>query len=637
MVFLLILAFLPIWIMVGNNEREPNWRLALIQALIVWGAYAVLGTEILSLFSFITRSALVIMWAFPIVVGMIWGWFWLRKGKALRLPIVYHQDSRTGNILDLLLILILIVSAVVAVISPPNSSNAVISRMSRIAHWAQNQSLAHYATGIETQNSNAPGAEILELNFYVLAGNDRTVNLVAWIAFAGMAAAAASLAEVLGASLNGQRMAAIFSATIPVAITQATSSINDVVVSFWIVSAVLMLLTYARSSAKPLNLVLGATAAALSIVTRATAFLFLWPFALYMIVVLLHRKGLPKMLLWALIAVVIMGAVNGGYFWRNQVSYGQFYRPVELENQTNGVRNWKVLVSNLTRNAALHADLPFPRAENWLTLNILRLHEDLGMSESDPLTTVNDAFYIPTINTSERTSGNPLHAMLIVFSFVVIIGMVVLGKEDPEILVYAGAIFFSLLLFCYLLKWQPTNGQLHLPYFVLFAPLVPIFLDKIAKFRFETLIAVLLLIYSVPWLLMTRERPVITIGGVTSPISVLSGQREAIYFVTNPEDYTPYLAITEIIRDAGIMSVGLDLTEESEEYPFWVLLGAPSADLRIEWVDSQTRSKNLLDSDFLPQAIICEDCSAEEIERYREDYQQIAYDGFDLFITDSAH
>ena len=636
MVFLIFLAFLAIWIMVGNSEREPNWRLALVQALIVWGAYAILGTELLSLFSSITRNALVVMWIIPIIVGIVWGWNWLRVGKALRLPIVYHQESRVGTILDLLVILILIVTAVIAIAAPPNSSDGTIFRMSRVAHWAQNQSLAHYATGIETQNSNAPGAEILQLNFYILAGNDKTVNLVAWIAFAGMAAAAASLAEVLGAKTNGQRMAAIFSATIPAAITQATSSMSDVVVSCWIVSAVLMLLTYTRRSTKPLNLVLAALAAALAIVTKATALLFLWPFALYMIVVLLQRKGLPKMLLWALIAVAIMGVINGGYFFRNQVAYGQFYRPMELANQTNGIRNWKVLVSNLSRNAALHADMPFPRAENWLTVNILRLHERLDLSENDPLTTLGGAFFIPAINTSEQTSGNPLHAMLIVFSFVVIIGMVILGKENPEILVYAGAIFFSVLLFCYLMKWQPSNGRLHLPYFVLFAPLVALLLDKLAKFRFETLIAALLLIYCVPWLLLTRERPVFTTENGTYQISVFSGQREALYFATNPEDYEPYRAIADVINEAGITRVGLDLSDEGEEYPFWVLLGAPDADLRIEWIATVTSSKHLLDPDFLPQAIICEDCSAEKIKNYGESYQQMTFDGFDLFVTDNS-
>ena len=131
MVSLLILAFLIIWIMVGNSEREPNWRLALVQALILWGAYAILGTELLSLFSCVTRTALIILWIVPIVAGILWGWLWLRKGKALRLPIVYHHDSWVGTVLDLLVVLILVITAIVAFAAPPNSNNGLVCRMSR--------------------------------------------------------------------------------------------------------------------------------------------------------------------------------------------------------------------------------------------------------------------------------------------------------------------------------------------------------------------------------------------------------------------------------------------------------------------------------------------------------------------------
>lgn len=632
MILLMILAFPIIWIMVGNNEREPDWRLALVQALIVWAAYAVVGTEVLSLFNAIQRTALAVMWSIPILAGILWAWLWLKRGKALRLPIVYHRDSWVGTVLDLFVALILVITAVVALASPPNSNNALVFRMSRVAHWAQNESLAHYATGIEPQNSNAPGAEILQLNFYVLSGQDRTANLAAWIAFAGMVAAAASLAEALGAKVNGQRMAAIFAATIPVAITQATSATNDIVVSFWVVSTVLMLLTYTRKSPKSLNLVLAALAAALAIATKATALIFLWPFALYMIVVLLQRLGMAKMLLWALIAIAIMGGINGGYFYRNQVSYGQFYRPVELANQTNEIRNWQVMVSNITRNAALHADLPFPRAENWLLASIFQLHELLGISENDPRTTLGGAFYIPQVNTSERTSGNPLHAMVLLLSFVAVVGMVVLGKEDAEILVYTGAAFFSMVLFCYLLKWQPTHGRLHLPFFVLFAPLVAVFLDKLEKFQLETVIAAFLLAYAIPWLLQTQERPILPDPSRTYSMSVISEDREKLYFTTNPEDYAPYVEITDVIKAAGITTVGLDLAPDSEEYPFWALLGAPDEDLRIEWVTTETVSKRLLDSDFVPQAIICEDCSIENVQYYGENYEQIPLSGFDLFV-----
>jgi len=634
MIFLLILAFLVIWIVVGNNEREPNWRMALVQTAIIWAGYLIVGTEILGWFGAIHKVPLSVMWSLPILGGILWGWLWLRAKKILRLPVVYHRDTWVGTILDLFVIIILAVTLIVALVSPPNSSNALVSGMSRVAHWAQNEGLTHYPTGVETQNSHSPGAEIIQLNFYVLAGNDKTANLVAWIAFAGSVAAAASLAEVFGAKVNGQRMAAIFAATIPVAITHATGAMNDIVVSFWIVSAVLMLLYYTRKAQKPFNLVLAALAAALAIATKATAFLFLWPFALFMVVILRQRLGMVKMLMWAMIALAIMGAVNGGHYLRNHRTYGQFYRPVELANQTNEGRNWRVMVSNITRNASLHADLPFPRAETWLAENIIRLHDLLDLPVNDPRTTLGGKFYIPEVNTSEQTSGNPLHGAVILISFIAVIGMVVLGKEDPDILVYTGAIFFSMVLFCYLLKWQPSNGRLHLPYFVMFAPIVGVFLEKFEKFQLETAIAAVLLMYTLPWLFQTQERPVVPDLNRTYPVSVFNEERDRLYFTPNPEAYPVYRAITDEILSAGITRIGLNLTSESLEYPFWALLGAPNEALRIEWIETETASKTLIDPEFDPEAIICEACGSDTIHIYAEEYSRITYPGFDLFIKE---
>ncbi len=141
-------------------------------------------------------------------------------------------------------------TAVVAFTTPPNTP------LSRVAHWAQNQSLEHYAIEDEAQNSAAPGAEIIQLNFFVLSGSDRTANLVAWVAYVGSIAAAASLADVIGASIRGRRFAAIFGATLPVAITQATSATNTMLLTFWTLSAIFMLLYYLRKDQKPKILIL---------------------------------------------------------------------------------------------------------------------------------------------------------------------------------------------------------------------------------------------------------------------------------------------------------------------------------------------------------------------------------------------
>ncbi len=60
--------------MMGNSEREPSWRVSLVQGAIVWGAYTVISTEVLSWFHAINKLALSIVWALPILAGLVWIW-----------------------------------------------------------------------------------------------------------------------------------------------------------------------------------------------------------------------------------------------------------------------------------------------------------------------------------------------------------------------------------------------------------------------------------------------------------------------------------------------------------------------------------------------------------------------------------
>lgn len=632
MYILAILSFMGAWILMGNSEREPSWRISLVQGAIVWSAYMVISTEVLSWFHAINKLALSIVWALPVLGGLVWIWRRLKNRRILRLPVVYHRDTWFGVVLDALLILVLVITAVVAFTSPPNSSESMISGMSRVAHWAQNQSLNHYETLNEAQNYAPPGAELIQLNFYVLSGSDRMVNMVAWMAYFGSIAAAASLADVMGATIRGRRFAAIFGATLPVAITQATSSTGYILVTFWTLSAILMLLFYTRKSQKPIFLVLSALAAALAVLTHPIALIFLLPFVLYGVVALWQRLGLGRMLLWALAALAIMGAINSGYLLRNQLDYGRIYPQDAFSEQTNEVHNWKVLISNISRNFALQAKLPGSSVDIWTRGFLNGLHEDLRQAINDPRTSVDGIFYIPERSTSEQTSSNPLHTFIFLVSMVAVVILVILKKEKPDILIYAGAILFSILLYCALLKWSPNGGRLQLPFFFMFGPVAAIVLDKLEKYQVEGILALILLVCAIPWLFQTQERPLLVNPERTSEVSVLAEDRTQLYFATNPEDAAPYLAMTDAIKALGITNVGLHLRPQSEEYPLWALLGAPDADLRIEWVTVGTGAQKDLDSGFEPDAIICEDCSAQMIETFSQDYLRKPFGSFDLFI-----
>lgn len=632
MFVLAILSFIGVWIFIGNRDREPSWRVSLVQAAIIWSAYLVVSTEALSLLHAINRAALSIVWSLPILAGFLWIWLRLKNRRILRLPVVYHRDTWFGFVLDTLLILVLVVTAVVAFTSPPNASESMVSGMSRVAHWAQNQSLDHFATEIEAQNSGAPGAEIIQLNLYVFTGSDQTANMVAWVAYVGAIAAAASLADVLGATIRGRRFAAIFGATLPVAITQATSSTGYMLVTFWILSAILMLLFFTRKSQKPFFLLLSALSAALAVLTHPVALIFLLPFTVYGVIALWRRMGVGRMLLWMLAALVIMGVISGGTLLRNQEDYGQVYSSEALTEQTNEIRNWKVLISNISRNFVLHAQLPGMNADFWTRNYLLGLHEDLRQAINDPRTSMDGVFYIPEGSTSEQTSSNPIHMMIFLISLVAVIGMVILGKEDRGVLIYAAMILLSILLDCITFKWTNTGGRLQLTFFFMFGPVVAVFLDKFEKYQVEGILAAILLVCAIPWIFQTQERPLVVNPERTTTASVLKGDRNELYFATNLEDYEPYQAMTAEIKALGITEVGLNLTDHSGEYPLWVLLGAPDANLRMEWVSANANSQKFMDQNFQPGAIICEDCTEQEIAAYSEKYQRISFGDFDLFL-----
>ncbi len=190
----------------------------------------------------------------------------------------------------------------------------------------------------------------------------------------------------------------------------------------------------------------------------------------------------------------------GGYLLRNQLEYGQTYQPQALTVQTNEIRNWQVLVSNINRNLALHADLPGLNTESWLRDYLDELHEDLGLAINDPRTTVDGVFYIPENSAFEQASGNPLHLLIFVLSLVAVAGIVILGKENPSVLIYAAMLIVSMLLYCLIFKWSPTGGRTQLTYFFMFGPVAAVFLDKLEKYQVEGILAAILLILAIPWI-----------------------------------------------------------------------------------------------------------------------------------------
>jgi hypothetical protein len=310
-----------------------------------------------------------------------------------------------------------------------------------------------------------------------------------------------------------------------------------------------------------------------------------------------------------LVVILIVIMMNAGHLTRNAMVYGHPIGPSsKVALHANEIYEPRVFLSNLLRNAALHAGTPWSRVNDWLFLSIYKVHAKIGLDIQDPRTTQVGWFTVGKPNTAETTSGNPIHALLILVFFGLSIGAP--KVRGTTAMVYALTVAATFLIYCLLFKWQVFGSRLHLPFFVLFAPAIGFGLRQLFPLNAGRLIAVILLIASWPWLLSIQSRPLIP-NEQSYIISVVSMEREELYFALGQHLIEPYTSMTDIIHETGCQKVGLMLSGSGAEYPLWVLLGAPDPDLEMEWIVSGTPSETYRQDDFQPCALICEKCPQE--------------------------
>jgi len=565
--------------------------------------------EVLSIFRWVTVLGLVIAWMAPIVVFSFWLWHRKTSGERIVLPTFQFPNSWWNRLILLIICGVLIITVLVAWITPPQTWDSLTYHLSRVAHWAQNRSIWHYATGIDRQTSMPPGAEEIVLNFYVLTQSDRLASFPQWFSMLGSLIGVSLIAYYLGAKSNGQWLAAGFAATIPMGIVESSSTINDYVATFWVVCVVVECLAYYKNGENR-SLMYISLAAGLAILTKPIVVPFLIPYAIALGFLLVKRNGLVTALKWGGVALIVIGLINGGYLTRNYITYGALSNPVDFETHSNQLRNVRGVLSTLIKNAGMHAGLPYLQGVNneW-NLLILKAHIKLGLEIQDPRTTAVGVFHVSPPSTQEDLVSNPYHAYLILV--LVILMFVMVKKQGWSLIVYGLLTISTFILFSYIYKWNGFGTRYHLPFFVLFAPIAGVISGSFDKIKLGYLVALLLLIGSYPWIFSIDSRPLIPkLGRSILQSSILNVSRENLYFA-NSDLHDTYKQITDEIKSIGCSDIGIMLHGDDPEYLLWVLLGAPRSSLNIEWIVSSptTRYEQL---DFEPCAVICKDCGMNQ-------------------------
>lgn len=597
---------------------------AFLTGSAIWGAMLVAVTEALSLFGALTFPSLLVFWT---VVAMASAALYVTtRRKHLAQPLRTRLRHTPGQ--RVLLAAILTITATigtVAFIGPPNTWDSMDYHMPRVLYWIQNRTVDFYPTHFTSQNQLAPGAEYAVLHLHVLGGSDRLAGFVQGYAFVGCMIASAFLCARFGLGRTAVLGSALFVATIPMGILEASSTYVDYVVTFWVMSfACFTLRPEDPGRANRLSLVLPGLALGLAILTKGTAYLYAAPFLVWFVLQEIRRRRFAAAVPLAACAALTL-VINAPFYARCHELCGNPLGITETvvdpgKNIKGGVVNEtfgpKAILSNLIRNTATHFHMtPSVTVNLAVEAAVVRIHELLGMDVDDRRTTWGTEVFRSSThkrvakNPAERRRyrsdegiSNPFHFLLIVASLGMVLGLRRLRTREG-LLAYALCCAAGFLLFCGYLKWQPYHSRLHMSFFVLSAPFVATALFDAAKSRTgilgQALTLTVLTGMTLPTLLYSCERPLL------GEHSMLLKPRNDRYFWF-PHRKEPFTSAQHFLKDRKLNAVGL--VGADWEYPIMVLLRQDHPGVRFLDVNVTDHSKVKYElarfRDFRPDAIV---------------------------------
>ena len=599
---------------------EPSGcRAAFLRALVSFGTATVLITESLSPLHALQALPVALAWTAVIASAAALGW----KRKSA-LP-GWRWPGWLNAMLTAASAAISAVVLTIALVSAPNSTDAMAYHLPRVVYWVQSGSVAFFPTPYLNQIILQPMAEYLMLHTYLLSGGDGFVNLVQWMGCTGSIIGVSLIARSLGAGVRGQAIAALFCATLPNGILQASGAKNDYVLALWLVASVWLGIEWVAHRRRQ-DLILFGLAFSLALFTKGTAYLFappvlamaLWP----------ARRRIHSVVLATGVCVLIL---NGPLYWRN---FDLSHSPLGFDSaHGNGFyrwRNeklgWRATVSNVLRNTSEQLGSRSETRNRRVYETVLAAHRFLGIDPNDPETTWRWAKFEPPRNANHETNANNVWHLAII-----LLATILLLWKQPRAAALPLSAAAAFVLFCAYLKWQPFQARLLLPLFVLSAPAVGIALEMLRYSILQVTVCFILLSGARLPLLQNWVRP------LTGRNSIFQTSREDQYFadLTFWKNKQSYLDTVAAIKQTNCRTIGIDGTANEIEYPIQVLLLRTDPRYRFVHTGVKNASTKYARGNERPCVVVCPDCAGmnDKVALYGSPLQ---FGKFLLFPTTSS-
>ncbi len=559
MAIFILLAFISFFIGISGwltkNGNGAPYRYGFVLTLLFFFLWVNITTEGMSYFHLLHRNGFIWLWILTASAGLLTSIYYARY---LTLP----EGKQFRQLPAIIVCVILLITALIATCAFPTNWDSMSYHLSRVMHWIDQGSVAHYTTNIDRQLSQPPLAEYAILHLYALSFIPALANWVQWMAFVGCIVGVSLVLRQLKADNKTQWLGACITATIPMAILQSTSTQNDLVVSFFLLSSILFLFHFIQERGHFRHLIFMHMSLILALLTKGTAYIYALPVVLTFLtigIIYFNTKWARLMIYMSmLVSLILMWPTLG----RNIQSFDKPLGPdYALRNDPISAQ---ALLINTPENMAMHLRSPFPIVNNALT-SIINSYADLvaGNKGTDTYTwSYSPDFSINYFSTHEDIAGNAVHVLLLTLCIVFAITIKRLRKKDG-LLLLTGMVILMISAFSLLLKWQYWHVRLHTPIFIIGSIIIAKVMQSWSTRR-RTAVVSLLLISALPFLFLNQTRP------ITWKENIFNSNHAEMLRLNNPDFYTPYVAISNIIQEHNCKHVQLRCGGDGWEFPWWV-------------------------------------------------------------------
>lgn len=581
-----------------------------------------MSTGVVGVFIAVTTEALSLMHGLrPLSVGACWfaltvaavviahygprrvalnTWPWRPQGWAQALLLSYA-------------IVITTLTVLVAVLSPPNNFDSMAYHLPRVAQWAQNHSVAFFATSDPRQLYMPPWAEYAVLHLYLLAGGDELSNLVQVAAMVVTAAATSLVAAHAGLRRIGQAVTAVLVLAIPIGLAEAPTTQTDYVLTMWLACLLASARVDLAGAATRWQCAAFGVFLGLALLTKPTAWFFAPPVVLFFTWRQIGGRLRGRQLRLptrvravahdALLVTAVVVALSGIAFGRNVATFGDLFG--DDTNVSAAASVPQALVENSVRSIAVQMGTPIGplnRLTERLTTGGLAT---AGMSVSDPATTKPGEEFRIGLSTREDNAGSLAATVL---------GLTAAGwllarrRHHRALLLVTGMAMLGFALRAVGQPFSPYLSRYLLTWFVLLTPATAGLLTALPR-RLGALVLALVCSSSLLWAVAADLRPLAGSQWLhdSGRPSLLTQSRDDAYFAVRPELAAPYQAAAARVRGLRPTTVGLLMGSNSFEYPMWALLQRGVSSPHLEHVEARFAPGRGTAAE--PQVVVClDDC-----------------------------